>query len=106
MIRFLRARKLNEEAAKVMLRFHLQWLDRMKPLDLRLKDVNQLAIESGCWRCLGKSDEGCPILEIRLSLWFPNEYTLQEYETYVAYFVSMCEREMEENTQFVVIFDM
>lgn len=105
-IRFLRARKLDEDQFKEMLRNHVTWTNKVQPYNLLLDDVNKSAVDSGCWRYLGESDEGCPILEVRLSLWRPDQYTLDEYEVYVAFFCSMSERMMKKSSQFVVIFDM
>lgn len=105
-LRFLRARRLDEDKFKDMLRNHVTWTDKVKPYNLLLDDINKSAVDSGCWRYLGDSDEGCPIMEVRLALWRPDQYSLEEYERYVAFFCSMSERMMKKASQFVVIFDM
>jgi hypothetical protein len=105
-LRFLRARRGEEEATKIMLGKHVEWFNRIKPNELTSNDVDDSALKSGCWRYLGDSGEGCPMLEVRLSLWNPHEYPIEVYELYIAYFVAESERLMKTASQFVIIFDM
>ena len=105
-IRFLRARKLKEDKAKAMLRNHITWFSRVKPLDLVLTDINKKAVDSAFWRYLGDSKEGCPILEVRIGLWSPGDYSLEEYENYIAFFCTMLERQMETHTQYIIIVNL
>ena len=110
-LRFLRARDFDKEKTASLLKDHVEWMEKIKPLGISLQDVEAMeggkkAMESGCWRYLGDSDDGSPILEIRTGLWNPHEYDIDTYEKYVAWFVTWAERVMEAHSQFIIIFDM
>lgn len=105
-IRFLRARKLNLKQTNEMLSNHLQWLQKVQPETITIDQVNKKALDSGCWRYVGKSLDGVPIAWVQTGKWNPHEYTVEEYEVYVCYFNGMLERLMEKATQQIVIFDM
>lgn len=105
-LRFLRAREFDKDKTVAMLKNHLEWYERIKPLDLTIEDVEVKALESACWRYVGNSDDGSPMLEVRVKFWNPHEYDLDAYEKYVVWFVTACERMMKDHTKFIIIFDM
>ena len=105
-LRFLRARKQDLELTNDMLNNHLEWIERVQPNKISAADVDKNAMDSGCWRYLGLSDDGSPVVWVQVSLWNPHEYDNTSYEIYVAYFESMLERQMITNTFNVVVFDM
>lgn len=86
-VRFLRARKGNEAKTREMLKKHVIWESRVKPLDLVLADINKKAVDSAFWRYMGLSHEGCPILEVIIGLCTPGEYSVEDYENYIAFFL-------------------
>ena len=106
LLRFLRARDFDKSKTTSMLKNHLEWADKVKPLDIKIEDVEVKALESACWRYLGNSDDGSPILEVRVKLWNPHEYDLDAYERYVVWFVTACERMMKTHSKFIILFDM
>ena len=105
-LRFLRARDFDKEKTTTMLKNHLEWSEKIKPLDVKIEDVEVKALESACWRYMGDSDDGSPILEVRVKLWNPHEYDIDAYEKYVVWFVTSCERMMKTHTKFIILFDM
>jgi hypothetical protein len=105
-LRFLRARDMQDKKATAMLRTHMTWFKKYKPNELHETDINQKALRSGCWRLLGKTEDGSPVLEVQVGLWNPHEYDKDDYVTYVGWFEAMLERFMQTHTQMVVIFDM
>jgi hypothetical protein len=105
-IRFLRARKLNLKQTNEMLSNHLAWVEKLQPNTITVDQVDKKAMDSGCWRYVGKSLNGVPVAWVQVGKWNPHEYTVENYEVYVCYFNSMLERLMAKATQQIVIFDM
>jgi len=100
--RFSRARKGDLKKAELFLSEDLKWREEAKPAEITQADIPR-ALPSGCWRCLGLSTEGCPVLLITLLLWNPASYDVPEYGRYCVYFLEHCTRMGE---RFIVIFDM
>lgn len=105
-LRFLRARDMQDKKAASMLRTHITWYNKYKPNELHETEINQKALDSGCWRLLGKTQDGSPVLEVQVGLWNPHEYGKDDYVTYVGWFEAMLERVMQTHTKMIVIFDM
>ena len=105
-LRFLRARDMNGKKAATMLRTHMTWYNKYKPNELHETEINQKALDSGCWRLLGRTQDGSPVLEIQVGLWNPHEYGKEDYVTYVGWFEAMLERMMQRHTKMIIIFDM
>ena len=105
-LRFLRARKYKPDQANDMLNNHLEWCRKWLPNQVKQEDVNEKAMLSGCWRYLGKGSHGYPVAWVQTKYWNPHDYSKDEYETYVAYFSAMLERQMTSQTQHVIVFDM
>eukprot|EP00911_Craspedida_sp_UC1_P002411 UC1_evm1s1800 len=108
LLRFARARKLKANKAVKMLRRHMEWLREleMAPADVTQKDLER-SLPAGCWRFLGVNDQGQPVLLIRVSLWNPHQYDVDEYVRLICYFNMLAYGMMEHGvSRWVVIFDM
>jgi hypothetical protein len=105
-LRFIRARKQNLKLANEMLATHLKWIERVQPDQVLEADVDKRAMDSGCWRYFGLTDDGSPVAWVQVGFWNPHEYDNDAYEMYVAFFTSMMERQMTDNTRHVVVFDL
>jgi hypothetical protein len=106
LLRFLRARDMDYDRTVAMLHSHMNWYNKFTPNLLVEDDVDQAALKSGCWRVLGRTEDGSPILEVILAKWNPHEYEKEDYIRYIAYFEAMIERMMSKNSKMIVIFDM
>ena len=91
-------------AAK-MLEAHVKWRDEVKPGEVTQADISK-SLPSGCWRVLGLTDDGSPVLWVQVSKWNPHEYSFEEYQNYVAYFVHHAETMFSNATEYSVVFDM
>ena len=105
-LRFLRARTLDVKATHQLLTNHLIWENKWKPNAIALTDVDTKAMDSGCWRYLGRSEEGVPTVWVQVAKWNPHEYDKDSYEIYLSYFTSNLERQMTQVTRQIIIFDM
>ena len=105
LLRFLRARKLSIKKASKMLAAHIKWRDEVKPEAVSQGDIST-SLPSGCWRVMGRSEDGSPVLWVQVSKWNPHQYSFEEYQNYVAYFVHHAETMFDKSTQYAVIFDM
>ena len=89
-----------------MLENHQAWFERVRPNELTEEQVDQKALHSGCWRYLGNSNDGSPVLEVRVAKWNPHEYSKDAYVAYVGFFMAMTERVCAKHTKYIVLFDM
>ena len=103
-LRFARARQGNLNKAKPFLQADLAWRDKTHPEAVTQADV-PTAMASGCWRMLGCTPAGLPVLFIKDSLWDPSKYDVDECERYTIYFLEKM-MGMGSGGKFVVVFDM
>jgi hypothetical protein len=100
--RLLIARNNNvQHAAKLGLQC-CKWRAAMRPDQLRSSDV-PVAFSQGTWRFMGFSKAGMPVILVRVCLWDPAKYTVEEYSKYVAYFmeqnIKRAERRLKQEQQ-------
>jgi len=100
--RFLRARQHDTRKAIALLAADVAWRKERQPEAVTQADA-PIALPTGCWRVMGTSSAGSPILWIQISLWNPGAFSLEEYVSFVIYFL---ERQAQMGERFIVIFDM
>jgi len=101
-LRFSRARQGDLSKARQFLKADLEWRSEKRP-ELITQHGCYTALSSGCWRFLGTTATGIPVVFIHLGLWDPSQYSVDEYERYICYFLEHCCRAGE---RFVVLFDL
>lgn len=101
-LRFARARQGDLSKARQFLKADLEWRAEKRP-ELITQQGCYTALASGCWRFLGTTPAGTPVVFIHLGLWDPSQYSVDEYERYICYFLEHCCRSGE---RFVVLFDL
>ena len=103
-LRFARARQGNLSKAKPFLEADIAWREKKRPEAVTQADF-PTALASGCWRLLGCTPAGLPVVFIKLGLWDPRKYDIDEYERSIIYFL---EKIMGggRGEKFVVMFDM
>lgn len=102
-MRFSKARKGHLAKAEAFLEADLKWRKEFQPDTIRQENIPN-SLPSGNWRVVGAADgTGFPVLFINLALWNPNDYDVEEYGRYAAYFLEhMCKM----GERFIVVFDM
>lgn len=100
--RFSRARQGNAAKAAAFLEADVAWRRDVKPREIAQGDL-PIALPTGAWRVLGRTDAGSPVLLVSTALWQPHLYDVDEYARYVTYF---CEGLVRMGPRFVVLFDM
>jgi len=105
-VRFLRARDLKVKKAAKMLRQHMEWRDRIKPESITAADLPN-SLPSGCFRFLGISKDKEPIMIIRVSLWNPQDFSLEEYVKNVAWIGELSYKMMAPGiSKWIVLIDL
>ena len=105
-LRYLRSCAFCFQTTHTLLTEHLIWNEKRRPNTITLLDVDARALNSGCWRYLGLNANGLPVLWVQVDKWNPFDYSINAYEVYVSYFLSMLERQMTTATQEIILFDM
>jgi len=82
--RYLTARNDDMRQALDLAKTAEEWRADIQPWTITPADI-PVAIRSGCWRFAGFALDGRPILLVKVSLWRPRDYTLDEYVRYIAY---------------------
>ncbi|KAJ1467363.1 hypothetical protein T484DRAFT_1859033 [Baffinella frigidus] len=103
-LRFARARQGDFSKAKPFLQKDLEWREKMHPELVKQADF-PTALASGCWRMLGCTPAGLPVVIIQLGLWDPGKYDVDEYERSIIYFLEKI-MGRGRGEKFVVMFDM
>lgn len=107
LLRFLRARKFNLKKSEALLREHLEWREKVRPQAIKPEDVEK-SLSGGCWRLGGRAKDGSPIIYVQTALWNYNDFTVEEYNKYIAFWMERCARSMTGSglERHVVLFDM
>jgi hypothetical protein len=103
-LRFSRARQGDVRQAKPFLAADLAWREKHQPERVTQADF-PTALASGCWRMLGCTPAGLPVVFIQLGLWDPSKYDVDEYARYIIYFLEKI-MARERGGQFVLISDL
>jgi len=105
LVKFLRARDGDVEKAAEMLTVHLAWLKEWKPTTITVDEIKN-ALVNGGWRFVGKSKTGSPVILISAGEWKPENYSQQENEKYLAFWVNKIFQMVDSPlTQCILIFD-
>lgn len=84
-MRFLRARDMDIPKATIMLKDHIEFMEKEKPDKITVADVPS-AMASGCWGMICETLTQNPCLLIDLKKWNPHEYSIEEYIKFVSFF--------------------
>jgi len=110
--RFLVARVNNLEDTYAMAADCLRWRCKKKPSEIRVSDF-AVANGQGVWRFAGYAKNGWPVILATSSLWKPEEYSVDEYVTMLAFFMETSIKQMDpamadpaKNGKHYIIFDM
>lgn len=107
LLRFLRKRQFNLKKSEELLRQHLEWREKVRPQAIKPKDI-ETSLSDGSWREAGKAKDGSSIIYVQAALWNYNDYTLEEYIKFVAFWANRTTRSMADSglERFVILFDM
>ena len=106
LLRFLRARKHDLEAARTSIQGHLVWRSDLKPDQVELGPSIQCPMETGMWRFMGIARGGEPVLWIRVGRYCPNEFDQRCLQRYISFFIRHSELQMRGPQCHYVVFDM
>ncbi|CAD7928398.1 unnamed protein product [Amoebophrya sp. A25] len=87
LIRFLQARNFDHEKTELMLRKSLRWRSKLGEINHENTDFSP-SFRTQSWTCLGTSTNGEPILFVRAGRWNPQDYSVQQYERYLEYYIT------------------
>ena len=100
--RFLLASKGITTKARHSLDATTAWRLKIKPETIT-QSMIMPALDMGCWRLMGMSESGHPVLWIQLTLWQPQRYDVETYTLHTVYWLEALAKLGE---RFIVVFDL
>jgi len=100
-LRFLAANNTHSKA-RLMIDTTARWRKETRPEQVTQALVSS-ALDGGCWRLLGTTTTGYPVVWVQLSLWDPSKYDVELYRMHAIYWLEHLGKIGE---RFTVLFDL